>query len=123
VGAVVVGDITNQRPQGAGGPGFDLVGRVRGEFGNPVTLKAKKDRPLDVVLCEVATDALAHAGYGVAAPTTAGNAPRLVMDVKNFWCDGYVGHKVDSIVVVKLIDEPSVGCWPSAKSRWRAASR
>ena len=48
-GSVVVGTVSNKRTDGAGGDNFDVLGKVRGGYGNPFTVKTEHDRDLNIV--------------------------------------------------------------------------
>lgn len=101
-GSVEVGSVTSARAQERGGTTFAVVGRVRGGYGNPFSLKASRGQQLDVVLREVMSDALRHSGLDVAPGAKA--ASRLELEVQDFWCDGYVGYQVTATVLARLVD-------------------
>jgi uncharacterized lipoprotein YajG len=100
-GSVVMGKINNKRPANEGAT-FDVVGRVRGGYGNPFTLKTEPGREVDVLIKEVAQEALKHTGY--FADQASGKSLLLDIDVLKFWCDGYVGYKIWAGIEVKLIN-------------------
>jgi hypothetical protein len=103
-GYVSVGNVNNLRPESNGGQSFQLLGKVRGGYGNPFSLNAEKGREIDVTLHEVMSDALLHTGYNVVTPADQKNALRLDIDVLEFWCDGYTGYNVTATIVAKLVD-------------------
>ncbi|MBI5635001.1 MAG: hypothetical protein HZA15_16150 [Nitrospirae bacterium] len=100
-GSVVVGTVSNKRPD-ANGNSFDLVGRVRGGYGNPFALKTEPGKEIDVLLREVAEASLKHTGY--TSEQVAGKSSRLDIDILKFWCDGYMGYKIWAEIEVKLIN-------------------
>lgn len=104
-GSVVVGTVSNKRSDDNGGKSFQLLGKVRGGYGNPFDLKADSGRELDVILKEVAKASLEHTGY--STNQGAGNASRLDIEVLNFWCDGYQGYKVEAEIAAKLVNPAS----------------
>lgn len=99
---VIVGTVLNKRAEDNGGKDFEVIGKVRGGYGNPFTVKTERGRELDVVLKDMAKAALEHTGY--ATSRGAGKSFRLDMDLLNFWCDGYTGYKIEAEVAVKLVD-------------------
>jgi hypothetical protein len=101
-GAVVVGTISNQRADENGGESFETLGKVRNAYGNPFDLKAESGRDIDVLLREVVMASLEHVGY--SSDQAAGEFFRLDIDVLKFWCDGYMGYKIESELAVKLIN-------------------
>ncbi len=101
-GAVVVGTVFNKRTEDNGGEGFNFIGKLRGGYGNAIPLKAEQNRDLDIVLKEVAKVALEHTGY--ATEQAAGKFCRLDIDLLTFWCDGYMGYKIEADIVVKLVN-------------------
>lgn len=101
-GTVVVGTVLNKRAEDIGSEGFNFIGKLRGGYGNPIPLKAERNRDLDVVLKEVAEAALEHTGY--ATEQTAGKFCRLDIDLLTFWCDGYMGYKIEAEIAAKLVD-------------------
>ena len=101
-GSVVVGAVVNKRPEDNGGKGFEFIGKVRGGYGNPFTLRTQEGRDLNSVLKETAKAALEHTGY--STDQVAGRSLRLDMDVVNFWCDGYMGYKIEAIIAVRLVN-------------------
>ena len=104
-GAVAVGSVVSKRAGDRGGLTFEVIGRVRGGYGNPFSLRAQQGRELDVVLREAMTDALRHSGLD-ADPNT--KAPtRLDLEVQDFWCDGYMGYQVTTTVLATLVDTRS----------------
>jgi uncharacterized lipoprotein YajG len=106
-GSVIIGSINNLRPEKKGRQNFQIVGTVRGGFGNPFALNAQKEKTIDMALREAVTDALINAGYNVVTPAVKKDAPRLEVDVLKFWCDGYMGYNIDTAIVVKLINGAS----------------
>ena len=106
-GSVIIGSINNLRPEHYGQQNFQIVGNVRGGFGNPFTLNAPKEKTIDMALREAVTDALINVGYNVVTPAEKKDAPRLEVDVLEFWCDGYVGYKINTAIVVKVINGAS----------------
>ena len=98
-GSVVVGTVNNKR---ANNESFELIGRVRGGYGNPFTLKTEPGREIDVLLREVAKASLEYTGY--SSDQAAGKSTRLDIDVLKFWCDGYMGYKIEAGIEVKLIN-------------------
>jgi uncharacterized lipoprotein YajG len=106
-GSVIIESINNLRPENYGQQNFQIVGVVRGGFGNPFTLNAPEEKTIDMALREAVTDALINVGYNVVTPAAKKDAPRLEVDVLEFWCDGYVGYKINTAIVVKLINGAS----------------
>lgn len=106
-GDVIIGNINNLRPANYGQQNFQIVGKLRGGVGNPLDLNVAREKTIDMALREAATDALKNVGYNVVTPATKKDALRLEMDVLKFWCDGYVGYKIDAVIVVKLINGAS----------------
>jgi hypothetical protein len=106
-GSVIIDSINNQRPPERGRQDFHVAGRLRGGFGNPIALKTAANKPIDIALREAVTDALINGGYDVVTPAENKDAPRLQLDVLEFWCDGYVGYRIDTAFVVELISGTS----------------
>jgi hypothetical protein len=102
-GSVIIENINNQRPPDRGRQTFHLVGRLRGGFGNPIALNTDANKPIDIALREAVADALINGGYDVVTPAENKDAPRLEVDVLEFWCDGYMGYRIDTAFVVELI--------------------
>lgn len=100
-GTVVVGTVSNQRAADEGSESFALIGKLRGGYGNPFDLNTESGREIDVLLREVAAASLAHTGY--AADQATGKSVRLDMDVLDFWCDGYMGYKIEAKITAKLV--------------------
>lgn len=101
---IAVGDIKDMRPPSNGGGNFSNLGKVRGGFGNPFTLKAAAGKELDTSLRVTARSALTNAGYSDPQESGSSSAYRLDMDVQQFWCDGYMGYKVSAVIVAKLVN-------------------
>ncbi|MBI4763174.1 MAG: hypothetical protein HY787_01030 [Deltaproteobacteria bacterium] len=102
-GTVAVGEVNNKRFKEYGGRSFNLLGKIRGGYGNPFDLQTQEGKEINLVLKEMAKNVLEHTGY-----TSVGadqKAPRLDMDVIRFWCDGY-GNKytIEAEVSAKLVD-------------------
>ena len=101
---VVVGEIKDLRDKSEGGGDFSKFGKLRGGFGNPVSIKAAKGKELDTSLRAAVGAALMNTGYRNVSATEK-NAPlRLETQVLSFWCDGYVGYKVNAVVLVRLVN-------------------
>ncbi len=102
-GTVAVGDINNKRLKEYGGRNFGLLGKLRGGYGNPFDLQTDQGKEINVVLREMAMNVLEHTGYTTGR--TDRRAPRLVIDVLRFWCDGY-GNKytIEAEIEAKLVD-------------------
>jgi hypothetical protein len=101
-GSVVVGTVLNKRAEDIGSEGFNLIGKLRGTYGTPIYLKAEENRDLDIVLKEVSKAALEHTGY--STKQVAGKFYRLDIDLLTFWCDGYMGYKIEAEIAAKLVD-------------------
>jgi hypothetical protein len=101
-GSVVIGTVLNKRTADDGGNSFEIMGKLRGGYGNPFTLKAEHGRDIDIVLKEVAKAALEHTGY--STEQSAGKSYRLDIDLLKFWCDGYAGYKIEADIAVKLVN-------------------
>lgn len=104
-GSVVVGTVSNKRASDNGGNNFQLLGKVRGGYGNPFDLLADSGRELDVLLKDVAKASLEHTGYSTSQGTA--KTSRLDIDILNFWCDGYQGYKIEADIVAKLVNPAS----------------
>lgn len=101
-GTIAVGTVSNNRTEDNGGKNFEIIGKIRGGYGNPFTLQTKRGRNIDVVLKEMTKATLEHHGY--STEQTAGKDLRVDIDVLNFWCDGYYGYKIESDLAVRLIN-------------------
>lgn len=101
-GTVVVGEVNNKRLKDYGGQSFGRLGILRGGYGNPFDLQTQEGREINTVLREVATNVLEHSGYTVVGTDKQG--ARLDIDVIRFWCDGYIGYKVEANLAAKLVD-------------------
>ena len=102
-GTLAVGSVVSTRAADRGGKTLDVLGRVRGGYGNPFTLKASRGQELDRVLGDAMSDALRHSGFDTAGKP----ARRLELEVQDFWCDGYMGYQVTTTMVARLVDTRS----------------
>jgi hypothetical protein len=102
-GTVAVGEVNNKRLKEYGGRSFGLLGKLRGGYGNPFDLQTEEGKEINVVLKEMAKNVLEHTGY--TSGRNDKKAPRLDIDVLNFWCDGY-GNKytIEAELAAKLVD-------------------
>lgn len=98
--AITLGNIEIKRPAARGGSDVAALGKVRGGFGNPFSVKAQSGKELDVIMRKSADAALQHAGYGIAG--NSDSAPRLEIDVLEFWCDGYMAYTIKAKVEIRI---------------------
>lgn len=89
--------VTNSRDKDRGGDNVKMVGRVRNLYGMPIKTEAEND--IFAAIKVAHTDALASAGYQVVdgAPT------QVIVDVKDFFMDGYMGYKIDFSASIKTV--------------------
>jgi uncharacterized lipoprotein YajG len=73
------------------------MGQVRNTYGMP--FRKSSQNSVVAALKELFTDALANAGYKVAD----GAATQVVVDINNFFMDGYMGYKIGSDCAVKVV--------------------
>jgi hypothetical protein len=105
---ITVGDIVLKRPSERGGNDGSTIGRLRGGFGNPFAIHTQKGKELGVVMQSVANTALQNLGPDVSAAQHNGAAPRLEIDVVDFWCDGYMAYNVKATINVRIIRSNTV---------------
>ncbi len=102
-GTVVVGEVNNKRLINYGGQSFGLLGKIRGGYGNPFDLQTEEGKEINIVLRGMAKNTLEHTGY--TSEGTDRKAPRLVIDVIRFWCDGYGNrYMIEAELAAKLVD-------------------
>jgi hypothetical protein len=107
IGSVAVGSINNLRPRDTGGENFRTIGAVRSGYGSSLPLNTEEGREVDIAIREALKNALDHAGYFALTPAIPGDVPRLDVDVISFWGDGHKDYRIESVVVVKLVDTAS----------------
>jgi len=89
--------VNNARPAERGAENELLVGRTRNLYGMPIKFEAENS--VVDALRALYTDALANAGYG-----TDPNAPtQVVVDIKTFFMDGYMGYKIETLSLVRVV--------------------
>ena len=102
-GRIVLGAINDLREKDSGGEGnFELLGRLRGGFGNPIRFYTQEGYGINIALNKLLKDALLLSGYEVQPSGSGKNIPILEADVLYFWCDGYMGYRIASIIRLKL---------------------
>lgn len=102
-GVIVLGAINDLREKDSGGENnFNLLGRLRGGFGNPIRFYAQEGYGINIALNKLLKDALLVAGYEVKPSGSGEKIPVLDADVLYFWCDGYMGYRIASVIRLKL---------------------
>jgi hypothetical protein len=89
--------VNNKRASDKGGSDEMYMGQVRNTYGMP--FGKSSENSVVVALKALFTDALANTGYKVSD----GAATQVVVDINKFFMDGYMGYKVESICVVKVV--------------------
>jgi hypothetical protein len=93
--------VVDSREPKLGGIEKNLVGQMRGGFGNPFALR--EAYPVSDIIAAATTDALLQSG--VKALPAASRA--MVVTVKKYWFDGYVSctAKIEALVEVRDAEE------------------
>jgi hypothetical protein len=107
LGSVAIGEINNLRPKGAGENDFGVIGEIRRGYGSATTLRAAEDREIDIAVREALRNSLDHAGYFALTPAVPGDIPHLDVDVLRFWSESYRGYRIETMLVVRLMEPGS----------------
>jgi uncharacterized lipoprotein YajG len=95
--ATVALEVNNARDAEHGANNEMQVGQLRNLYGMPLKLEAKNN--LVEAMKALYADALKSAGYQVADSA----ATKVVVDIAEFFMDGYMGYKVDSAFNVQVV--------------------
>ncbi len=91
-------EVVDSREAKLGGQEKDLVGQVRGTYGNPFGLR--EAAPVAQIVAAATSDALSHAGVRAQADAS----PRLIVVVTKYWVDGYSMYTANVEAQVELRD-------------------
>ena len=98
VRAAVNLEVVDAREAKLGGKETNLVGQMRGTYGNPFALR--EAAPVTQIIAAATSDALQHAGVKVRP-----DASRTVtVTIKKYWVDGYLSYTADVVAEVALRD-------------------
>ncbi len=75
------------------------LGTVRGGYGNPWSLNSEKGTTVAEEVKKTIKQALSQSGYLVVE----NSSPSLDIFIKKFWCDGYMGYKIECSIEIQLI--------------------
>jgi hypothetical protein len=96
--AAVSLEVVDSREAKLGGREKNLVGQVRGTYGNPFALR--ETAPVAQIVAAATSDALLHAG--VRAQSDASRT--VIVTIKKYWVDGYMAVTANIEVEVALRD-------------------
>lgn|GEM_PF-6870562 len=80
-------EVRDRRPGPRGGDEPDLIGQVRGGYGNPFGVFLRSQR-VETITRNWVVSALAAEGIDVGR-----DGPLMVVDIENFWTDGYMHNR------------------------------
>lgn len=89
--------LNDARPEDKGQGKPKVIGKVRNLYGMAFDFKTENDTI--EALKNMFSDAVMHSGVQVAPQADK----QVVVDVKYFWFDGYMGYKLDSTFDIKVI--------------------
>ncbi|MES1171936.1 MAG: hypothetical protein ABUL77_01755 [Bacteroidota bacterium] len=99
--------VNDVRPLEKGRETGRRVGQVRGAVGIPQGVDDKNPNVAPQTVGDATSDALRRSGVGVQN----GGAKTLVVTIKEYWMDGYMGYAAKILVVYELMDASGRAVW------------
>jgi len=90
--------VNNARPPefGAGNP--KLVGNQRNLYGMRLDFESENDAMIAL------RDMFANALFAAGVPASPAGGVQVVVDIKTFWFDGYMGYKAEIVADIKVVN-------------------
>jgi hypothetical protein len=111
-GSVAVIQVVNQRTPNRGGPDLNLIANWRNAFGGAQPIRvddsSQTTQPINVQesLTQLVTQALRAAGIGTTAAGDVGPTAHVVVEVGDFFADGYMGTITAKVALTVIILDP-----------------